>query len=35
MTVSQLLVTVSFADDAGNDETLTSEGTAAVVLGGM
>ena len=30
MTVSQLLVTVSFADDAGNDESLTSEATSAV-----
>ena len=35
MTVSQLLATVSFADDAGNDESLTSAGTAAVVLGGL
>ena len=33
MTVSQLLLTVSLTDDAGNDESLTGAGSAAVVLG--
>ena len=28
-------VRVTFTDDAGNDETLTSDGTSAVVMGGL
>ena len=28
-------VRVTFTDDAGNEETLTSEGTSAVVMGGL
>ena len=28
-------VQVTFTDDAGNDESLTSAGTAAVVMGGL
>ena len=30
-----IAVQVSFTDDAGNEESLTSAGTAAVVLGGL
>ena len=30
-----IMVCAIFTDDAGNDESLTSDGTSAVVLGGL
>ena len=30
-----IMVRVIFTDDAGSDESLTSEGTSAVVMGGL